>query len=925
MAFESAITTAPIPFDAENGQVALENTGATGAFADLLKGAAGSSPYLASLIKRHPAFTESLAQSDPDQAFADLLTAPMGEVKAAMRLTKQKAALLIALADLGGVWSPAKVTKSLSRLAGHAINAALSSIWQEMQERGHLPWAKESPQNGGLTILGMGKLGADELNYSSDIDLIVLFDETRFDEADYADVRAAFVKLTKRLVQTLSSQTADGYVFRTDLRLRPNPAVTPVCMAMEPAERYYESLGRTWERAAMIKARPVAGDIAAGDMFLSRLQPFVWRRHLDFVAIADAQEMLLKIRDHKRLLEPITLPGHDLKLGRGGIREIEFFAQSHQLIFGGREPALRHRGTLDALDALAKEGRIDQGAAHELSAAYTEHRQSEHRLQMIDDAQTHQVPADPEKFRRFACLSGAKDADALAGEIQDRLQHVHRLTAIEQAVPQRRVDVASPQIDPILAEYEQGWMDMPAFRSDRAKEIYWRVRPDFARSLTATTDPAATLKNFDHFMAALPAGVQLFSLFEARPSLLDLLRDVASISPDLAGYLGRNAGVLDAVLEPDFFAEFADATALAADLTDRLEREADFEARLDAARRWQKESHFRAGVQLMRGVAGPDQVAKAYSSIAEASLVALFPFVVENFAARYGPPPGRGAAVLAMGKLGTAEMTARSDLDLIVVYDAGGEVQSDGPKPLAVSAYFSRLTQSLIAALTAPTAEGQLYEVDMRLRPSGRQGPVAVSLPSFVEYQRSEAWTWETLALTRARVIAGAPELCEALTGAIAQAVALPRDEGKVLKDVRDMLARLSDANAKRASDWEAKAGRGRLLEIELVVQAGVILYGLDPPLSARTALAQFPQYGWMSKKDAARLIAAHRDFSAIQHVARLVGAGFDPDAGGPALADVIERATGLGTARALRRRLRRRSAIAARVVDRLLGAAPQP
>lgn len=924
MRFDAAIKTTPLPFDPDKGSAALEKVAATGAFADLIKGAAGSSPYLSNLITRNGAFVGELASRDAKEVFAELLDAPgTGNLSLDLRLLKQKAALLIALADLGGVWEPGQVTHALSRLARHAIGSALEGLWQEMAERDALPDAASSlsPKECGLVILGMGKLGADELNYSSDIDLIVLFDETRYAEEDYAAVRSAFVKLTKRLVQTLSAQTEEGYVFRTDLRLRPNPAVTPVCMAMEPAERYYESLGRTWERAAMIKARPVGGDIAAGEDFLSRLGPFVWRRHLDFVAINDAQDMLLKIRDHKGLQDEITLPGHDLKLGRGGIREIEFFAQSNQLIFGGREPAVRARGTLDALGALAEAGRISTTVAEALSEAYTEHRQAEHRLQMIDDAQTHQVPADPERFERFACLSGHGDTDAFSRQMTERLEAVHRLTALEKTADGPQASPVSASTEALLGEYESGWMRMPVFRSERAQEIYKRFRSDFAASLGATADPAATLKNFDHFMSALPAGVQLFSLFEARPSLLDLLMDVASVSPHLAGYLGRNARVLDAVLEADFFAGFATASELAKDLAALLERETDFEAQLDAARRWQKENHFRAGVHLLRGVAGPDEIARAYSAIAEASLKALLPCVVANLSRKHGNPPGRGAAVVAMGKLGTQEMTAGSDLDLIVVYDAPGETQSEGPKPLAVPAYYSRLTQSLIAALTAPTSEGQLYEVDMRLRPSGRKGPVAVSLQAFGEYQREVAWTWETLALTRARVVAGSAGLCADLSKAIGEAVQMPRDGDVVRKDVREMLERLRQAKPGAAigNGWEMKAGRGRLMEMELALQAGVVLSGLAPPLSAREALPRLVEAGWLTAKDAGRLSAALCDFSALQHVARLVGDGFDPDAGSTALAQIIERLTGAADLSVLKRRFRRRERISAALIDRLL------
>ena len=760
----------------------------------------------------------ALLQEAPEALLSEVIGFAGEELEVRLRVAKRRAALLIALADLGGRMAPGAVTLALSRFAGAAIAHALDAVMARLTDRGKIPDAilQNPAPVGGLVVLAMGKLGAGELNYSSDIDLIVLFDESGYDPADYGEVRAAFVAVTKALVKALSAQTSEGYVFRTDLRLRPNPSVTPVCMAMEPAERYYESLGRTWERAAMIKAAPLAGDIAAGEAFLERLAPFVWRRHLDFAAIADAQGMLLKIREHKGLKGPIMLPGHDLKLGRGGIREIEFFAQTHQMIFGGRNPALRDRTTLGALDALAEEGVIDPKRAEALAAAYTEHRQAEHRLQMIEDAQTHDVPEDPERFRRFAHLSGWADAAALAEAMTARLETVHGLTdiATEQDAPP---EGDGSGVEALLAEAEAGWQMRPVFRSERARQIYGRVRPGIAAALAETADPKETLAALDRFMSALPSGVQLFSLLEARPSLLALLMDVFSVSPALAGYLGQNARVIDSLLDADFFEALPDAGALTEDLASMLGREADFEARLDAARRWQKDQHFRAGVHLLRRIADPAEAARAYTAIAEASLAALFPQVVANFAERYGPPPGRGAAVIAMGKLGTQEMTASSDLDLIVVYDAAGETESTGRKPLSTSAYFARFTQALIAAMTAPTAEGQLYEVDMRLRPSGRQGPVAVSLGAFATYQRKEAWTWETLALTRARVIAGAADLAEDVSEAIASGLRAPRAEGKVLADVAEMRTRLSQQWAGAERDpWSVKEGRGRMMDIEL-------------------------------------------------------------------------------------------------------------
>jgi glutamate-ammonia-ligase adenylyltransferase len=347
---------------------------------------------------------ETLAAA-PGASLAALVAAPRPEdAGPSLRRAKRRAALMIALADLGGVWELDAVTGALTAFADRAVQVSLQAALAAEIARGKLPGCvpEDAATGAGMFVLAMGKMGAAELNYSSDIDMIVLFDETRFAADDYAEVRRGFIRATQGMVRLLSENTSEGYVFRTDLRLRPDPSVTPVCIATEPAERYYESLGRTWERAAYIKARACAGDVAAGEAFLDRLRPFVWRRHLDYAAIQDAHDMRLRIRAHKGLTGPLEVLGHDLKLGAGGIREIEFFTQTRQLITGGRDPDLRSPRTLAALAALSDKGWVDGETRDALAAAYVAHRTVEHRLQMLDDAQTHRIPATEAEFARLA-------------------------------------------------------------------------------------------------------------------------------------------------------------------------------------------------------------------------------------------------------------------------------------------------------------------------------------------------------------------------------------------------------------------------------------------------------------------------------------------------------------------------------------------
>ncbi|HGG04470.1 MAG TPA: glutamine-synthetase adenylyltransferase, partial [Aliiroseovarius sp.] len=710
-------------------------------------------------------------------------------------------------------------------------------------------------------------MGAHELNYSSDIDLIMLFDDSRYDRDAFHDARAAFVRATRRMVSMLSELTAEGYVFRTDLRLRPDPAVTPVIVAMEAAERYYESLGRTWERAAMIKARPAAGDLAAGQGYLDRLSPFIWRKHLDFAAIQDAHDIRLRIRAHKGLGGEITLQGHDLKLGRGGIREIEFFTQTRQLIAGGRDPSLRTRETVQGLAALAQKGWVPDDVARTLTDNYRLLREVEHRVQMVADAQTHKLPADDAGMKRLTMMMGETDVAALQDQLHGVLGEVHGLTEGFFAPGERDMETAeiAPETDEVISR----WPSYQALRSPRAMTIFERLKPGLLARLSAAARPREALVAFDGFLKGLPAGVQVFSLFEANPQLVDLIVDIAATAPDLALFLGRNAGVLDAVIGGDFFADWPGEDALRLELSGRLAAAADYEAALDTARRWMKEWHFRIGVHHLRGLIGADCAGRQYADLAGAVLCALWPVVGAHFAVKHGPAPGRGAAVFGMGSLGAARLHARSDLDLIVIYDSAGQDTSDGRRPLASRAYFARLTQAFVTALTAPMAQGRLYEVDMRLRPSGRGGPVATSLESFRDYQRDEAWTWEHLALTRARVVVGPEGLSQDIEDVRASVLASPHDAQKVLADVSDMRARLAAAKP-GAGGLDVKLGAGRLQDIELLAQAMALL-SPPPPRDTSLQLLSGVALGRLSQADADVLTQAHRSFWTVQAALKLL------------------------------------------------------
>jgi glutamate-ammonia-ligase adenylyltransferase len=671
------------------------------------------------------------------------------------------------------------------------------------------------------------------------------------------------------MAATLGEITAEGYVFRTDLRLRPDPSVTPVCVGLTAAERYYESLGRTWERAAYIKARPCAGDLGVGHTFLRTMRPFVWRRHLDFAAIQDAHDMRLAIREHKGLGGPITLPGHNMKLGRGGIREIEFFTQTRQLIAGGRDPELRTRGTKDGLALLAQKEWIPEDTARTLADHYTFHRTVEHRLQMVRDAQTHTLPNSPEGMARIAAMMDM-DGPTLQTALEERLSSVHEITegffTEARGGASEPAEEASHVFDTAVTD---GWHSYPALRSERGAELFERLKPELLSRLSQADKPDEALLAFDGFLAGLPAGVQLFSLLKANPQLADLLITIVSVSPMLAAHLSRNASVLDAVIGGDFFEEWPGQDLLAADLARRLAALEDYELRLDGTRAWAREWHFRIGVHHLRGLIDGAQAAGQYSDLARAVLRALWPVVIAEFSRRHGPPPGNGAVIVGMGSLGAGRLTAQSDLDVIVIYDADGAEASEGKRPLPARQYYARLTQAMITAMSAPMAQGRLYEIDLRLRPSGNKGPVATSIESFASYQRTEAWVWEHLALTRAQVIAGPQQLASQVEALRCEIVTQKRDIGFVCTQTTQMRARIAAAKAPEGP-LDAKIGAGRLQDIELFAQAGSLI-GACTGCDIRGGLAAARRAGLIDTQAEAVLSAAYTRLWALQSATRLL------------------------------------------------------
>jgi glutamate-ammonia-ligase adenylyltransferase len=794
---------------------------------NLLDAVFGGSSFLRDLILRDASFAAETLANDPDKVLDTLIAGLAAEVadevelRRLLRVSRGRAAMTIALADIDGAWSLDEVTGALTRFAEAALQAALNWLLREALRTGKLTSLDDDdPGKGsGYTILGMGKFGANELNYSSDIDLIVLYDPQTPRLAAGVDPSTFFVRLTKRLVVLLQDMTEDGYVFRIDLRLRPDPRATQIAISIEAAAIYYENMGQNWERAAMIKARPVAGDLALGEEFLERLVPYIWRKYLDFAAIADVQSLKRQIHAVKGH-GTITVLGHNIKLGRGGIREIEFFVQTQQLIAGGRNPKLRGRRTVDMLKRLAEAKWITPDAAEELTEAYDFLRVIEHRIQMVADEQTHLLPEDQAAFDSLARLSGFADAAEFEAKLRQTFELVQgHYAALFKDAEDLGTEAGSlvftgGRDDPEtletltrmgfrraseIAAMVRSWHfgRYAATRSARARELLTEIMPALLTSLARSGDADQAFIAFDRFLAGLPAGVQLFSLLKSNPDLLDLIGTILGTAPRLAEELSHRPKVLDAVLDPGFFSALPKASEIAGLLAAAIPPETELDEAVDRVRIVAKEQAFRIGVRILSETVSAADAGGAFSDLADEVLAHLHAAVVRKMIRRHGRVIGGRSAVIAMGKLGGREMTAGSDLDLVLIFDHDEKAEaSDGKRPIWPGQYFTRLTQRLIAAVTAPTAEGVLYEVDMRLRPSGNKGPVATSLASFTQYHRDHAWTWESLALTRARIVAGDMSLARDLERIIAGDLCRPRDKAKVTADVVDMRRLMLKENA---------------------------------------------------------------------------------------------------------------------------------
>ena len=939
--------------DAAAGRRAREALGALDNWS-ALEPAFAASPYLTALAKRDPERLKRVLDDPPEARLEAILARvkrlenharEIEAVRAGLRGLKGELHLLTALADLGGVWDLEQVTGALSRFADAAVRTALAAATAGEVAAGRLYAPKPASPRGpapGLFVLALGKHGGFELNYSSDIDITVFYAPQALLLAGGAEAPATAVRLTQALSAILQDRTADGYVFRVDLRLRPDPSSTPVAVSVAAALEYYESVGQNWERAAFIKARAVAGDLPEAAAFLQEMQAFIWRRNLDFAAVADIHSIKRQIHVHK-VDDRLTAPGVNLKLGHGGIREVEFYVQTQQLILGGRDASLRSSRTLEALDALVRAGHVPAATGAEMANAYRQLRALEHRVQMIADEQTHVLPEAPEARKRVAALYGYGDLRKFDAAVEAILRQVNRrygeLFPEEESLSSRfgslvftgveddpetlttlkRMGFSQPHQ---VAETIRGWHHgrIAATRSERGRELFTRLAPRLLEAANATGAPDAAFNRFAAFFAGLTTGVQIQSLFLAQPRLFELLVRAMAFAPQLAVTLARRPAALDAMLDAGFHAGLGEGDAQA--IEDAADRAGGFEPAMDAVRRLHHEQAFRIGVQVMSGAVDAERVGAAFADLADACIRGLARAALAEVERVGGAFPG-DLVVVALGKAGSREMTAGSDLDLMTLYRPAEAGATSAVKGWAAETFYARFTQRLVAALTAPTAEGGLYEVDLRLRPSGTQGPVAVNLNAFEAYYQSEAETWEFLALTRARVAwATSPGFAKVAQDAVETALRRRRDRATTLREARAMRL-LIEKEKPPENLWDMKLSRGGLVDIEFAAKVLQIMHAADGgPLHPHTAqaLALLAKAGFAKKSLVDDLESAWRLQQNLSQVLKLAL----PETGDPtkepdAFRALLAQAGGAETFQLLQEMLRSKRAASRKAYEAIL------
>jgi glutamate-ammonia-ligase adenylyltransferase len=819
-----------------------------------------------------------------------------------IRVTKLRCALLTAIADITQNWNLDTVTSNLSRFADRAVDICVSFLITSASKNQQIDLPnKASPQEGcGLVVLALGKLGSKELNYSSDIDLVIFYDEKNNNYRGRTPISQFYVNITHELSNLLQSRTVDGYVFRTDLRLRPDPGATAVAVSISAAMHYYETVGQNWERAAMIKSRFISGDREASDKLIIFLNKYVWRKYLDFTSIEDIHSIKRQI-DSKIGELPKNLYSYNIKLGHGGIREIEFFVQTQQLIWGGRETELQVSDTCKALKLLEEKKQISKKARNQMTESYRLYRHIEHRLQMVADMQTHSLPDSPEKMEEFAIFCGYENSNKLIKELTDAISKVKRhysklfehSPALSSTDPGfggsliftgtenhpetlktlKRMGFKSPEV---ISETVRGWHHgrRRGTRTKKAREILTEIMPSLLKSFSQTINPDTAFAKFDEFLSKLPAGIQLFSLCHANPQILDLIADIMGGYPYLAGSLSRTPSLLEYVLTTEFYKKIPDEKILKEALEKRLSKIDDIEDMLNTCRIWANDRQFRVGVQMIKNKISANKACAHLSAIANVVLETLYEKIEKHFAEQHNPATGYDFAAIVMGKLGSYELTFGSDIDIVFVFRKNESIKKKETIDLSPNEYFARLGRRYIGSINSLTNEGKLYEVDTRLRPSGSDGPLVPSLESYSHYFDESAWSWELMALTRARVLFAPCDFKKKLEKIINEKLTKKQLEEKLKRKIDDIRQRVVKKHGTN-NPFYIKHALGGLMDLEYIIQFLQLLHAYKKPQiltpKTSTSIHLLEKHKILSKKEAQILEESFLLYQNVQSVLRLM------------------------------------------------------
>ena len=840
----------------------------------------GGSEFIPEQMARRPEVFESLFLRDgvflrptPEGLAREAVAAAdrcatEAELKAELRRIKHREIARIAARDLSGLAPLPEVTADLSALASAALEAAVRFAGKALAARhgaprAELPDGTRRPCR--FVVMGMGKLGAYELNFSSDIDLLYLY-ETDQGGAEGGEhpvsLHQYFARLCEAVTRIVSEVTEDGFVFRVDLRLRPEGTRGELVNSLRSAEIYYESWGQTWERAALIKARPVAGDASLGEEFLRTVVPFVFRKYLDFTSIEEIKGMKDRIN-----LAAARSPRHgrDLKLGLGGIREIEFFTQAHQLIYGGKEPSLRLRGTVETLSVLARMGIVTGAERDRLAEAYTFLRRLEHRIQAHRERQTHALPQKEEDLHRLARAMGVDAPAALLSELDRHSAEVHgiydRLFGGARREPSEiPADVQAlflpgpPPEDAASLLGRLGFRDPETARRNldalregpphiripqRARQYLDRIAPEILRQASKTPDPDMALGHVERFLSAIGGRTMFYAMLYEKPKVIEALVRLFGSSRFLSGYLLRHPELLDTFLRNELSVLVKSKSDLRTELGEELAACEDFEQELDVLRRVKNLETLRIGVHDMAGNLSLEEGMFQLSALAEVLLSHALVLARREVRRRFGVPmdAATGAeasfCVLGMGKLGSEELAYHSDLDIIFLYSGPGETAPDPGREAGESRkitnheYFAKVAQRLISILTTSTREGIVYRLDTRLRPSGNAGPLVSSMDAFARYHEQSAQLWERQALLKCRFVAGDREFgrkVEEKVGAFIFGVPLPEHAAEEIHRLRTRME--VELGREREDRLNLKVGRGGVVDVEFAVQYLQLLHG---------------------------------------------------------------------------------------------------